>query len=154
MFTIYNLFKYLHIIAVIVWIGATFTLTLLNGRIAAAGDRQALMTLSRHSGFIGRAVVAPAATTTLITGVVMVLNSSLRFSMLWITWGLGGIFVSGLVIGAMFMRRTGQELLKLAPTASSDDPRVAQLQRRLAILNIINLLVLLSVEAAMVFRPV
>lgn len=153
MFSIYTLFKFLHIAGAIVWIGASFALTVLNARIARAKDRQALVALSHHGDFFGRAVIAPAAGITFVAGIVMIARAGIPFSTLWIAWGLVGIFVSWFVFGAILLRKTNQELNALAPTAALDDPRLTGLQQRLAILNTINLLLLLSVVWAMVFKP-
>jgi uncharacterized membrane protein len=151
-FTVYNLFEFLHIAAVIVWIGGIVTLSIINARLAREQDRAALVALSRQSGFYGRAILGPAAGITLITGIVMVVVLGLGFGSLWIIWGLVGIFGS-LVLGAALIRRATVELSELAPTAAPNDPRVIALQRRLATLNTINLLLLLSVVWAMVFKP-
>ena len=153
MFSVYNLFLFLHIVGAIVWIGASLTLTLLNWRAAATNDRPAMAALARHNAFIGGAVIGPAALLTLVAGVVMVLNARLSFGLLWISWGLGGVLLS-ILIGGFFVGRMGRELGRLAPTAEPGNARVVALQRRIGILSWVNLLVLLSAEAAMVFKPV
>jgi uncharacterized membrane protein len=153
MYTIYNLFKFLHVAAAILWIGGVCTLSLINLRLARKQDRTALASLSRQSGFYGRAIIAPAAAVTLIAGIVMVASSGLNFGALWITWGFAGLFGS-IALGAAFIRRVTEALVELAPAAAPADPQVIALQRRLATLNLINLLILLSTVGAMVFKPI
>lgn len=152
MFTIYNLFEFLHIAAVIVWIGGVVALSIINVRLAREQDRAALVALSRQSDFYGRAILGPAAGITLITGIVMVAVLGLGFGTLWIVWGLVGVFGS-LVLGVALIRRATAELSALAPTVAPNDPRVIALQQRLATLSTINLLLLLSAVWAMVFKP-
>ena len=151
MFEIYTLFKFLHVAAVIVWVGGVATLSLITARLAREQDQAALLALLRQASFYGRAIIGPAAALTLIAGFVMVFVARLG-GPLWVTWGLVGLFVS-LLLGAIPIRRTTAELSKLAATAALDDPRMIVLRRRLTTLNTINLLLLLSVVWAMVSKP-
>jgi uncharacterized membrane protein len=83
----YNLFKFLHVAGVIVWLGSVTTLTLLNARLArdsANGDGAAA--LARVTGAFGRTVVGPAAGLTLIAGIVTAIVGGLEMGALWITW--------------------------------------------------------------------
>jgi len=150
--TIYNWMKFLHIAAVIVWVGGIVTLTIINARLGRAGDAAALASSARQTQFYGKAVVGPAAAVVLIAGIVMVLRAGLSFGAFWISWGFVG-FIGFFLIGAIFCRRAGMELGKLASTAGPGDPRVVALQRRLTLLTIVNLLLLASVVWAMVFKP-
>lgn len=70
---------------------------------------------------------------------------------LWVAWGLAAIAVS-LVIGATLIRATNAELRQLAMDPAPS-PRWLALQRRIAGLYGVNLLLLLSVVWAMVFQP-
>jgi putative copper export protein len=151
-YTVYNLFKFLHVAAVIVWIGSVFTLSFINARLARERDRAALVSISRQSSFYGRAIVGPAAAITLVSGIVMIAILGLGFDTLWIIWGLAGIF-GNLVIGAAFIRPVNVKLSNIAPTSAPGDPSMMALQRRLATLTIINLVLLLSAVWAMVFKP-
>jgi len=151
-YTVYNLFKFLHVAAAIVWIGGIFTLSFINARLARERDQAALVSLSRQGSFYGGAIVGPAVAITLISGIAMITLLGLGFGTLWIIWGLVGIF-GNLVIGTVFIRPANVKMSKLAPAAAPDDPSVMALQRRLATLTIINLLLLLSAVWAMVFKP-
>ncbi len=51
------------------------------------------------------------------------------------------------------MRRVRKKLVELAASTKPGDPHLRTVQRRLAILNVINLLLLLSAVWAMVFKP-
>ncbi|MGH2542598.1 MAG: DUF2269 family protein [Ardenticatenaceae bacterium] len=152
MFTIYSLFKFLHVAAVIVWVGGVFTLVVLNARLAREQNRSAQMALSEQSEFFGSRVIGPAAITTLLAGIIMVLNAGFGFSTLWITWGFVGVFGS-IILGAIFIRRATEELRQVAASPTPDAPRIQALQRRLINLNALNLLLLLSTVGAMVFKP-
>ena len=152
MFSIYILFKFIHIAAVIIWIGGVSALTVINARLAGEKEQGALLSLSRLSNFYGKVVIGPAAIITLIAGIATAANVGMDFGALWITWGFIGI-LGHFVLGIGFIRRATAKLNELAPTAAPNDPRIHALQGRLTSLNVINLLLLFSVVAAMVFKP-
>ncbi|MDQ3695162.1 MAG: DUF2269 domain-containing protein [Chloroflexota bacterium] len=150
--TVYLLLKFLHIAAAIVWIGGTFTLAVLNARVGRTGDAAAIAALGRQSEFFGRVAIGPAMAVILIAGLVMVAQGRISFGSVWIIWGLAGVLVSGAISGAG-IGRAAAALAELRSNAGPDDPRVIALQGRLMTLNVINLIVLLSVVWAMVFKP-
>lgn len=151
MYMTYTLFKLLHIVAAIIWVGGLAAVGLINARLARGEDRSTLAAMARQSRFFGTAVVAPAAFITLIAGIGMVAVSGLG-APLWIIWGFAAIVLS-IALGATFLRRTGTALSECLQTAGVDDSRTKSLQRRLATLSIINLLLLFSAVGAMVFKP-
>ena len=151
MTTLYTVFKFLHIVGAIVWIGGVITAAIINALVARAEDRKVLAALARQSRFHGAAVLGPAAGVTLIAGIVMIAVSGLGVP-LWVIWGFGAIIVST-ALGATLIRRAGEELSELAARAEPGDPRLSGLQQRLLTLNIINVLVLLSAVWVMVFKP-
>lgn len=152
MYTLYTLAKFLHIAAVIIWIGGLATLSFLNLRLTRTRNLTLLAALSREGSFYGRAVIAPAAILTLLAGIVTAARMGVGFSTLWITWGFVTIFLS-LALGASFIRVTYAKLEELAGTPNPDAARVLTLQGRLGVLNGVNLFLLLSAVWTMVFKP-
>ncbi|MGH8929868.1 MAG: DUF2269 family protein [Egibacteraceae bacterium] len=149
---IYALFKFLHVVSVIVLVGGVFTLNVLSGRLARERDPAAVAALSRQATFYGRSVLGPATGITLIAGVATAAIGRISFATLWIAWGLLAILLSG-ILGGTAIRRAGEQLSELAATAEAGGPRVVALRRRALMLNWINLLLLLSAVGAMVFKP-
>lgn len=152
MFTIYTLFKFVHVLAVIVWVGGLTTIALITARLGREQDRSAQAAMSRQTAFLGQIVIGPSAGVTLIAGIVMVVDSGIGFDTLWIVWGLVGVVVS-MGLGATVLRKAGEQLNELAPTAEPGDPRVVALQSQLRVTGLFNLLLLVSVVAMMVFKP-
>jgi uncharacterized membrane protein len=141
-----------HVTAAVVSVGGFLTLTVLNARIARAGEPAAAAALGQQSEVFGRTVLGPAMGILLIAGVWMAGQFGIPFTDLWIVWGLIG-FVAFILLGVVALGRTGAELGALARTAGPNDPRVAALRQRIAVLGWLSLLVLLSVIWAMVFKP-
>lgn len=148
MFTLYSLFKFLHVVAATFWIGGVATMTFINARLSKVETTEARQALSSTSTFYGRVVVGPAALLTLIAGIATALQMGISFSALWISWGFTAIFLS-LILGATFIRVTTNKL----SLATTNGGAVVNLQNRLALFNVINLLLLLSTVWMMVFKP-
>ncbi len=148
----YNLFKFLHIVAAMFWIGGVLSLVVINARLARSQNRAATETFAQQAEYYGRFVLGPAAGTTLLAGIITAILGHIRFDNLWILWGLAGIAAS-MILGAVFINRTTVELNQRVASAGSEQTGWVALQRRLANLNLINLLLLLSVVLAMVFKP-
>jgi hypothetical protein len=83
---------------------------------------------------------------------VLVAQMDLALSDLWVAWGLVGLLLS-LGLGATLIRATNAELRRLAADPGLDTPRWPAMQRRVATVYGSNLLLLLSVLWAMVFKP-
>lgn len=152
MYTIENLFHFLHQLSAVVWLGGVLAVNVLQVRLGSRQDRAAQASLLRQTDLYGRAVIAPAATVALLTGLVLVAQMDLALSDLWVAWGLAGLLLS-LALGATLIRATNAELRRLAADPGLDTPRWPAMQRRVATVYGINLLLLLSVLWAMVFKP-
>ena len=143
-----NLFKFLHVLAVIVWIGGVLTVNVLQVLVARGHDRAAQASLLRLGDLHGRAVIGPAAALTLLTGVVRVEQIGVGYGTFWVAWGIAAI-VASIALGATLIRANNAALGRLA----ADDPRWPSLLRRAATLYGVNLLLLLSALWAMEFKP-
>ena len=148
---VYTLLKFLHVAGAIVWVGGVIMLTVLNARLAAGGDGAGQAALARASGTLGRIMVGPAALLTLVAGVAA---AGIGGSMgaLWTTYGFAGILVS-VGLGSTVIRRTTSTLQTALAEPAAAGADLATLRSRLTGLNLVNVFVLLSVVAAMVFKP-
>lgn len=151
MFTVYNLMKFLHVGAVIIWLGGMVALAVLNGRLAREGDATVTRLLSRQNEFFGRAVMGPSALVTLITGVVLMATLGAGFAF-WMVWGLAGVFGS-VALGAVVVGRAGRELGERSSAERPDEARLRTLRRRVAVGAVLNIVLLFSTVWAMVFKP-
>ena len=152
MISMFTFFKFLHVAAVILWIGGVCTLTLLNLRLTSEQDRGVLAALHRQADFYGKTGIGAAAALTLIAGIVTTASAGFDFGALWITWGFTAILAS-FVLGASLIRMTNNRLGQLATSTGNSALSLRSAQQRLAWLNLLNLLLLLSAVGAMVFKP-
>ena len=151
-FSLYTLFKFLHVAAAILWIGGACAISLINFRLARQQQGPALASLAQASEFYGRLVIGPSVLITLAAGIGMVVTVGLDASALWLVWGMIGI-AGSFVMGVVLTRRLTTQVTALATTAPAGDTRLVALQRRLTMLNALNVILLLSVVWAMVAKP-
>jgi uncharacterized membrane protein len=150
-FDTYMLLKFLHVTAAIVWVGGVFAVAVINARLTREQDSVASALAGRQGVFFGTRVMLPSAVVTFITGMGMVGVSGTGLSF-WTSWGMAGVFGS-IALGATVLRRAGQEMAALTHAGNPDGARVATLRRRLAVGGALNLLLLFSTVAVMVFKP-
>ncbi|MGL4610199.1 MAG: DUF2269 family protein [Trueperaceae bacterium] len=142
MLTLYTLFKYIHIVAAIIWIGGVVTLSIFNVRIACLSNLQALQVLVKEGNVYGRMIVGPAAALTLVAGIITATRMGVSFNSLWIIWGFVAIFLS-FIWGATLTRMTTNQLAHLMTTAPNSQ-QINVAQNRLIFLNSLDILEAIS----------
>ena len=149
----YEVLKFLHVAAVISWVGAPVLLTVLQARLRGAGDRATLMGIGRQMETLGKAYFSPLAATTLVTGILMVATTDgLSFTDPWIVIGFAGIAAT-MGIGLGVITPTGKKLGEAAQATPPDGPAIANLSQRITTLTIINIVILFCVVWAMITKP-
>ena len=148
----YNTLKFIHIVSVIVWIGGMIMLTVLNRRLAKSGPPEVVRALGQQSGALSMTLFLPAVLITVITGIGLVQVGRLGFGQKWILWGIIGAVVS-FVVGGVLTGGTARKLAQQMARGEVDAAQVAAVQRRIMVFVFVNLLVLLSIVWAMVFKP-
>src|SRR6478672_761538 len=113
--TLYLLLKFVHVAAIIVWVGGIFALTLLNARAAGSGSAAAQAEMGRLSEYFGSVAIGPAMIVAVLAGIATAWRIGFPFSSLWIIWGLVGFILSGALLG--FIGRSARELGEVAAGA-------------------------------------
>jgi uncharacterized membrane protein len=152
MLTLFSVFKFVHIVAAIMWVGGVITLTILNMRLASTRNSAAMAALSSVGGFYGQRVAGPAAAITLLAGLATALTAGFPMRSVWIIWGFLVILLS-IGLNATLIRPTARRIGSLAATSNSDGAQIAALQGRLWMLAALNILLLLSAVWVMVAKP-
>lgn len=141
--------KFVHIVAVIVWLGGLVALAVINALAARGGDAQSAGAVGRLGAEFGQRVVGPAGGVTLLAGVATAARIGYPFTSAWIVWGAAAI-VGSLLLGAFPIRRAAEALSAIPP---ADGARIAAARSRLSMLGVANLGLLFSAVFAMVFKP-
>jgi uncharacterized membrane protein len=148
----YEVLKFLHIAAVIGWIGGAVALTVLQAGLRGAGDRASLMGVGRQMETMGKVYYGPLTATTLVTGILMVATTDgLSFGDPWILIGFAGIAAT-MGIGLGVITPTGKKLAEASQATPPDGAAIASLSRRMTTLTIVNIVILFFVVWAMVIK--
>ena len=116
--TQYQLFLFLHIVCVILWLGAGTVLGVLWLHPDAA-LRERIGSLGE---WLGPRLFAPGALGAFAFGLVLVHEGSWTFHPLWVKFGLGafaGSFVINAAVRAPLVRRLGREPLRISRVLSA-----------------------------------
>lgn len=143
--------KFLHVIAVIFWLGGAFSLMLSATFAERANDDAQLVQVARNSALLGKLVFFPSILVVLVSGAVLWWIAFGLFEF-WLLLGLGGFVVSMLM--GMLIMGPGSERIANRIAEEGVTTEVVGEARRLMRLGRFELTVLFSVVAVMVFRPV
>ena len=150
--TLANILKLVHIISVTVWIGGEIMLSILFERARTSRDEGTLRGLLSQGGFIGKAIFNPAGIITLAAGVWLGIEGDYDFAEAWISIGFVGIAV-GAILGMAFYPKVFNRGLAAIEAGGIDGAETQASLKSLRLVSTIELLVLLVVVWAMVFKP-
>jgi uncharacterized membrane protein len=100
--TRYDAYKFVHITAAIVWLGAGVMIQLLAGRAQRTRDDNYLHRLFHDAGVLSKVLFIPASLTVVVCGILMVVDGPWDFGALWIVLGLAG-YAATFVTGAFIL---------------------------------------------------
>jgi hypothetical protein len=142
--THYELWVFLHVASVIVWLGAGTTLALATLYAQRAADQSQLGAVTGLAGWLGPRVFGPSSLAALGFGIVAAHSGHLG-SPLWVSLGIGAFAVSFLLNVAVRV-----PLLRRAGRGGSAAAGAARLLRSLAL---VDLTVLYLAVADMIAKP-
>jgi uncharacterized membrane protein len=148
----YELLLFLHIAAATIWLGAGFTLMLLVLGAERAGDHGKAGGYHRDTGWLAPRLFIPAALSSLVLGILLVIDGSWDLDQLWIVIGLVGWLIS-FGLGFLYFKPEGERIGQLVAERGPADAEAAWRIRRLDATDRVQLLILFLVLAAMVLKP-
>jgi uncharacterized membrane protein len=123
----YQVYKALHVISAVIWVGGDVTLTTLGIVFERRNDGPTLQALGRMGTWIGTRVYTPALVAVLIFGIAVMEKGNYDWwGVFWIDFALAGWLVAGLV-GVGFV---GPELGRIDKAAQEFGPMSAEVGRR------------------------
>jgi uncharacterized membrane protein len=140
--------KLIHVIASVLWVGGALLLQIFGARTARA-DQSRRLHFAEQAHIAGRIFSASGAIV-LLAGVWLVARIDLwEFSHAWISIGFLGVAV-GFVLGIGFF---GPQTRALISALEGGSPEAGPIGKRIAMVAQIDILVLIVVLWAMVFKP-
>ena len=150
--SLYEFLLFVHVLAVVLWVGGGTTLHVLGRRVKRAGDPERRLAFARDATWVGNRLYAPLAVVLVIGGVLLVVEGGYEFSELWITLGFTGWTIS-LVLGIGFYARQERKLDELAAREGAAAPATERAIDRVQTVNALEVLMLVLVIADMVVKP-
>lgn len=149
--TRYDAYKYIHVVAAIVWLGAGVLIQVLAARAQNTSDDDYLQKLFRDAGVLANKLFIPASLTVIAMGLLMVFDGPWNFEPLWIVLGLVG-YTATFVTGAFILGPRAEKAGERAHVEGMS-PSVAAEMRSVLSLARIDTVVLFLVVAVMVIKP-
>lgn len=145
----FEIYKFLHIAAAIIWIGGGVFGLILTFRAETAHPAHALG-IARDMEYVSIRVFNPAAIVTLVFGILMVVDQdAIGFEQTWIAIGIGAIAASA-ILGMGYL---GPRSKKIVALLESGDAGFAQSLKSVRNVSLIDLAILLVAVWAMVAKP-
>ena len=148
----YALFKMIHVVVAVFWVGGGLLLVTLAFRAQMANDPNEVVTIARQAAFVGERLFAPAGLIVFLMGIAMMINTNWGWGTFWIVLGLIGYavtFITGVGVLAPLARRVSASLEERGPS----DPQTTALVNRILLIARIDIAVLLIVVLDMVTKP-
>lgn len=149
--TRYELVKFFHVLAVIIWVGGGTMLQILLARAKRAGP-DALAVFNQSAEWTSQRVFMPASFAVLGFGIWLVVDGPWSFSDAWIGIGILGYAISA-INGMVNLGPTARKMKELIAERGPNDPGVTKLARRMDVAGRIDLIVLTAVVLDMVVKP-
>lgn len=150
--TRYELYLFVHVGAVAVWVGAGFAMALLETRASLAGSAVRVVALAREGASLGPRLYLPANLLVLVSAVLLVEDGSWGYGALWIQLGFAG-FALSFLLGALVFAPGWPRLVRLAESEGVGSPGIRPLVGRLLVGSWIDVGVLLGVIFVMASKP-
>src|SRR4051812_40642840 len=122
----YSVYKALHVVAAVIWVGGDVTLTTLGIVFERRRDGETLAALGKLGAWIGVKVYTPALFAVLAFGIATLEKGGLGWGTFWIDFALVGWAIAA-VVGVGFV---GPELGRIDEAAQRHGPESEQVRRR------------------------
>jgi uncharacterized membrane protein len=148
----YWLFKLVHVVGAVVWVGGGVMLTILAIRAERSNDPLDTARIAKQAAFVGQRVFAPVSLLVLLMGIAMVINLHWGWGTTWITIGLVGFLISFLT-GLLVLGPQAKRIGELSDSKGAEAPETQAAIQKLLLLARVDMGVLLLVVADMVLKP-
>jgi uncharacterized membrane protein len=148
----YSIFRLVHVVLAVFWVGGGLTLTVLGLRAETLDDPNEMATLARQAAFVGERFFAPAGLIVLLMGIAMIINGDIPWGQFWVIAGLLGYaatFVTGLGVLGPLAKRVDELIRTQGAEAAETQAAIG----RILLIARVDIAVLLLVVADMTVKP-
>ena len=148
----YALFRLVHVLFAVIWVGGGFLLTVLGLKASRADDPNEVVMLARWAAFFGQRVFAPSGFVVFVMGIAMMINTDWGWGKFWVDAGLLGYALT-FVTGIAVLSPQAKRIDELSESKGATAPETLAAIQRILLIARIDLAVLLLVVADMVTKP-
>jgi uncharacterized membrane protein len=148
----YFVYKMIHVLAAVVWVGGGTTLVALAILTERENDPRALVALGHKVDWIATRIYIPSSLVVLLFGILMVVKGDLDWGQFWIVAGLVG-FAASFLTGVGFLAPQTKKFTALAEESGVEDPATQAALERLLLVARFDVALLLLIVADMTAKP-
>lgn len=119
----YGVFKVIHVLGALVWLGGASALTLTGIRAERANDKAQIMVIAKQAEWLGTRIFTPASLVVFATGLVLMHKADWGYGHFWVLFGLIAWGFSA-ATGIFFFGPQTAKLNKLIDAKGPEDPEV------------------------------
>jgi uncharacterized membrane protein len=126
----YFIFKTIHVLFAVIWIGGGALLTVYGLRAERAHDPGEILQVARMATFAGERIFAPSGIIVFAAGMGMVLNASMDFNQFWLIFGLiafAATFLTGIAVLGPRAKRLKEIVAAEGPEAPETQAAISQI---------------------------
>jgi uncharacterized membrane protein len=146
----YTLFKFLHVVAAVIWIGGAFIMIVLGARADRAKDDTELVSVVRQVAWSAERIYVPASVATLVFGVIVTTLGAL-WGNLWVILGLVGVAAT-IALGVIVLTPRAKKV-EAGFASSGAAPATVAVSREILTIAKFDAVLLFTVVADMVLKP-
>jgi uncharacterized membrane protein len=148
----YALFRVVHVMLAVIWVGGAVLITVLALRAERARDADELATIARQAAFAGERIFAPAGGIVFLMGIAMMINTDWGWGKFWVDAGLVG-YASTFITGIAVLSPMAKQIQVSADEKGPEHPDTVAIVNKILLIARVDIAVLLLVIADMVTKP-
>jgi uncharacterized membrane protein len=148
----YAVFKTLHVVFAVVWVGGGMLLVILAVRAQRASNPTEVVTVARQAAFAGEKIFAPTGLIVFLMGIAMMINTNWGWGKFWVTAGLVGYALTFLT-GVLVLSPLAKKINASAEQNGPEHPETLALIDRILLIARFDMAILLLVIVDMVTKP-
>jgi len=148
----YLVFKTLHVLAAIIWLGGGTVLAVLAWQARRTRSYADLLRIGKSAEWVGTRVFVPASLLVGGMGFVLMAKGDWSYGEFWPIFGIT-VWALSFLAGAAFLGPESAKLARLLEANGPDDPQVMRRLNRILAVARTDVVLILLVAAAMVAKP-
>ncbi len=148
----YALFKAVHVLFAVIWVGGGIAIMIHAIRAQNAQDPEGIVTVAKQAAFMGEKVFAPVGLVTFLMGIAMMINTNWGWGHFWVILGLLG-YASTFIVGIAVLSPLAKKVDASAEQHGPTHPETLALIDRVMLIARVDIAVLMVVVLDMVTKP-